>query len=134
MRGKDGKYHISGVIFEILIGSRAQVHHGTAYKTTGGLKKKDLKKNKHGKIVSRAKSAKGASMLKRLTSKGYYTRKGHFGWVNKGSKGKGTRKRRRSRRRHKGKYKWKRHPIKGITWEDRSYASGRFTKKPSYRR
>jgi co-chaperonin GroES (HSP10) len=40
------------------IGSRAQVMNGTAHHTTGGLVKKDLKKNpKTGEIVSRAKSA-----------------------------------------------------------------------------
>jgi hypothetical protein len=39
------------------IGSRAQVYHGTATETAGGLKKKDLKKDrKSGEIVSKAKS------------------------------------------------------------------------------
>jgi hypothetical protein len=38
------------------IGSRAQVMHGTADHTTGGLKKGDLKYNKSGRIVSRKKS------------------------------------------------------------------------------
>jgi phage terminase small subunit len=37
------------------IGSRAQVYHGTATETAGGLKKKDLKMVK-GEIVSKAKS------------------------------------------------------------------------------
>ena len=128
MKGSDGKYHISGVIFEILIGSRAQVHHGTAYKTTGGLKKKDLRKNKHGKIVSRLKSSKGATMLKRLTSKGYHTKKGTFGWVK--GKGHGTRKRGRTHKRRRRRV----HPIRGVRWEDRTYKTGRFARKPSYRR
>jgi co-chaperonin GroES (HSP10) len=40
------------------IGSRAQVFNGTADQTSGGLTKKDLKKNpKTGEIVSKAKSA-----------------------------------------------------------------------------
>jgi hypothetical protein len=39
------------------IGSRAQVMHGTAEKTKGGLTKKSLKYNKAGRIVSRKKSA-----------------------------------------------------------------------------
>jgi hypothetical protein len=40
-----------------VIGSRAQVYNGTAHHTTGGLTKKDLKKNpKTGEIVSKAKS------------------------------------------------------------------------------
>ena len=39
-----------------IIGSRAQVMHGTAEKTSGGLTKSDLKYNKWGKIVSKVKS------------------------------------------------------------------------------
>lgn len=34
-----GKYNIKGKMYEQLEGSRAQVYHGTAYKTSGGLKK-----------------------------------------------------------------------------------------------
>ena len=34
------------------VGSRAQVYHGTASRTSGGLTKKDLFKNKHGRYVS----------------------------------------------------------------------------------
>ena len=37
------------------IGSRAQVYHGTATETAGGLRKKDLKM-KDGEIVSKTKS------------------------------------------------------------------------------
>ena len=39
------------------IGSRAMVMHGTARQTSGGLKKKDLKYNKQGRIVSKKASA-----------------------------------------------------------------------------
>lgn len=40
------------------VGSRAQVWSGTAHHTSGGLTKKDLKKNpKTGELVSKAKSA-----------------------------------------------------------------------------
>ncbi len=39
------------------IGSRAQVYHGNATETAGGLKKKDLKMvKKTGEIVSKSKS------------------------------------------------------------------------------
>jgi len=38
-------------------GSRAQVFHGNAEKTTGGLTKSDLKKNDNGKIVSKKASS-----------------------------------------------------------------------------
>ena len=54
-RTSSGKYSVSGKTYEILIGTRAQVWHGTAYKTTGGLTKNDLMQNKAGRIVSRAK-------------------------------------------------------------------------------
>jgi hypothetical protein len=41
----------------VSIGSRAQVYHGNATETAGGLKKKDLKMvKKTGEIVSKAKS------------------------------------------------------------------------------
>lgn len=41
------------------VGSRAEVMHGTAHHTSGGLQKKDLKYNKQGRIVSKKKSALG---------------------------------------------------------------------------
>lgn len=40
------------------IGSRAQVYHGNAVQTSGGLKKKDLFKDKHGCIKSKKASAR----------------------------------------------------------------------------
>ena len=60
------------------IGSRAQVMHGNAKQTGGGLKKKDLKYNKQGKIVSKKMSAM-AKKEKRLQKAGYITTKGAFG-------------------------------------------------------
>jgi len=62
------------------IGTRAQVMHGTAIQTGGGLKKKDLKYNKQGKIVSKKMSAI-AKKEKRLQKAGYTTKKGVFGAV-----------------------------------------------------
>jgi len=67
-------------------GSRAQVMHGTADKTAGGLTKGDLKYNKAGRIVSRKKSMK-AKKENRLVKLGFKTRKGKFGLVKKGKKG-----------------------------------------------
>ena len=64
------------------IGSRAQVMHGNAKMTGGGLKKKDLKYNKQGKIVSKKMSAM-AKKEKRLQKAGYTTKKGQFGGVFK---------------------------------------------------
>ena len=74
----------------IRIGSRAQVMHGTAHHTTGGLTRKDLKMNKWGRIVSKAKSAK-AKKENRLVKLGYKTRKGKFGLAKtkKGKRGGG---------------------------------------------
>jgi hypothetical protein len=62
------------------VGSRAQVMHGNAKQTGGGLKKKDLKYNKQGKIVSKKMSTR-AKKEKRLQKAGYTTRKGQFGAV-----------------------------------------------------
>ena len=67
------------------VGSRAQVMHGTAKQTSGGLTKGDLKYNKWGRIVSKAKSSK-AKKEKRLEKAGYKTRKGKFGAVKTGKK------------------------------------------------
>jgi hypothetical protein len=78
-----GKYLINGQKYEKLEGSRAQVWHGTAYKTSGELTKKDLVMNKHGRVVSRKKQAT-AKKEQRLAKSGYFTRKGHFGFVKKG--------------------------------------------------
>jgi hypothetical protein len=66
-------------------GSRAEVFHGTAKKTSGGLEKKDLLKNKHGEIVSRKKH-NTAKREKRLQKFGYFTEKGKFGFVKKSPK------------------------------------------------
>lgn len=66
-------------------GSRAQVWHGTAMKTKGNLTKKNLMKNKHGRIVSRRKHTV-AKRQNRLVKAGYLTKKGHFGFIKKGTK------------------------------------------------
>jgi len=82
-------------------GSRAEVFHGNSKKTTGGLEKKDLIKNKHGEIVSRKKH-NTAKREKRLEKYGFFTKKGKFGFVKKeksGTKTKtktGTKSRKRS--------------------------------------
>ena len=72
--------------FEHTIGTRAQVWHGTAKKTSGGLTKSALMMNKHGRIVSRKKH-NTAKREKRLVKAGFLTKKGHFGFVKKGHKG-----------------------------------------------
>jgi hypothetical protein len=92
-RTSTGKYSVQGKTFDMLIGTRAQVWHGTAYKTTGGLTKSDLMQNKAGRIVSKAKHFT-AKKEKRLVKAGYLTKKGQFGFVKtKSMKGrKGSRK------------------------------------------
>tara|TARA_B100001121_G_scaffold287715_1_gene285241 strand:- start:484 stop:798 length:315 start_codon:yes stop_codon:yes gene_type:complete len=78
----DGKYHINGSTFDVLVGTRAQVLHGTAYKTSGGLLAKDLVQNKNGRIVSRKKHLT-AKKEKRLERHGYFAQKGKFGAVKR---------------------------------------------------
>lgn len=85
-KNNKGEYQIKGSKFESLIGSRAQVWHGTAYKTTGGLTKSNLFQNKNGRVVSKAKHLT-AKKDKRLIKAGYGTKKGTFGYVKLGSKG-----------------------------------------------
>ena len=60
------------------IGSKAQVWHGTAHHTSGGLTKKDLMKTKNGRIVSKKKHALGKKALRRLVKAGYKAKKGTF--------------------------------------------------------
>lgn len=79
-KSADGKYHIGSNVFDMLVGSRAQVHHGTAYKTSGGLTKGDLVKNKNGRIVSRKVQAT-AKRQKHLAKAGWTAKKGKFGAV-----------------------------------------------------
>ena len=78
-----GHYHIHGKNYEMLEGSRAQVYHGTAYKTSGGLKKPEILMNKNGRIVSKKKHTT-AKKEKRLVKAGYGTKKGKFGFVKIG--------------------------------------------------
>ena len=84
------------------VGTRAQVWHGTAKKTSGGLTKKDLMM-KNGRIKSRRASQK-AKRNNNLKKAGWTFKRGTFGAVRigeerkgrKGRKGrsKGSRKRR----------------------------------------
>jgi len=74
-------------------GTRAQVMHGTAMRTSGGLTKKQLMYNKHGRIVSRRKHF-SAKREQRLRKHGYGAQKGHFGPVRLGSKYRRTRTKR----------------------------------------
>jgi len=90
-------YCIMTVSFDKAEGSRAEVFHGTAKHTSGGLVKSALLMNKHGRIVS-SKKHNSAKREKRLLKHGYGTKKGKFGFVR--IKAKGTRK--HKGRKHKG--------------------------------
>lgn len=82
VRHEDGTYHIDGKKYKELFGSREQVMNGTAYKTEGLLKKKDLIKNKWGRIVS-LKKHRTAKKEKRLEKAGFFAEKGKFGYVKR---------------------------------------------------
>ena len=82
LKQPDGYYHVNGKKYKLLRGSRAQVGHGTAYKTDYGLTLKGLKQNKSGKWVSLNKS-KSAKRENRLVKSGYHTEKGKFGSFRK---------------------------------------------------
>jgi hypothetical protein len=96
---------MSGIL---TIGSKAQVWHGTAKHTSGGLTKKDLMRHK-GRIISRRKHAIGKKAIKHLFALGFKPTKGRFSLMRKsmahsGSQRRGSRRgsrgsRRRTRRR-----------------------------------
>ena len=65
---------------EKTFGSRAEVWHGTAKKTSGGLRKQHLMKNKGGRIVSRKKHFTAKKEM-RLVKHGFTAKKGKFGYV-----------------------------------------------------
>lgn len=67
------------------VGTKAQVWHGTARHTSGGLTKKDLMKHK-GRIVSKKKHAAGKKAVNRLRRLGYVAKKGTFKLFKKGKK------------------------------------------------
>jgi len=77
LKAADGKYHVHGKTYSILKGSRQQVGHGTAYKTKGGLTKKQLMFTKRGRWVSKNKHFT-AKKEKRLEKAGYKPTKGKF--------------------------------------------------------
>lgn len=58
-RHEDGFFHIDGLLYPILDGTRNEVWEGKAYQTAGGLIKNDFVINQHGKIVSKSKSIDG---------------------------------------------------------------------------
>lgn len=85
--------------FDKTFGTRAEVWHGTAKKTSGGLEHKDLMKNKHGRIVSRKKVALAKKSIKKnLFDKGYKPKKGKFVAMRKSMKKGKSKKGKKSRK------------------------------------
>jgi hypothetical protein len=76
---EDGKYHIKGKTYDKLVGKRAEVGHGKAYKTAGGLTIDDLVYIK-GRWKSKVKHETAKKEL-RLQQHGFYSEKGKFGYV-----------------------------------------------------
>ncbi len=68
------------------VGSKAEVFHGNAKHTSGGLTRKDLVKTKRGRIVSKRKQAAGKKAIQRLRKAGYIAKKGKFSLFTKKSK------------------------------------------------
>jgi len=60
------------------VGTKAQVFHGTAKRTSGGLTRSDLMKTKKGRIVSKRKHAAGKTAIRRLRAAGFKAKKGTF--------------------------------------------------------
>ena len=94
VRQSDGLYHINGHTYQSVRGSRIRVWHDNAYKTPGGLTKKDLTMS-HGRIVS-LKKHKTAKKEKRLEKFGYFAQKGKFGFVKRDVKSRKSRNSRKS--------------------------------------
>lgn len=108
----------AGRTYKNLVGTRAEVMHGTAFKTSYGrtksqdgdaLTRRDLKYNKQGRIVSVEKSKKGPQLLKQLRDAGYTTKKGKFGAIKTSKKGRKSSKGRKARRKTRRKTRRCRH-------------------------
>lgn len=84
--------------FKKTIGTRAEVYHGTARRTSGGLTKSELMMNKHGRIVSKKKHNTAKKEM-RLVKYGFVTKKGKFGFIkSKSSKSSSRRNKSRTRK------------------------------------
>ena len=80
------------------VGSKAEVFHGTAKHTSGGLHKKDLMKHK-GRIISRKKHTAGKKAIKHLRALGYIAKKGTFKLFRKSMASKKHKGKRHTRKR-----------------------------------
>ncbi len=67
-----------GGAYKKAVGTKAEVYHGTAKHTSGGLFKKHLMKTRAGRIVSKKKHAAGKKAIKTLRKLGFIAKKGKF--------------------------------------------------------
>jgi len=88
------------------IGNKLMVFRGHAKHTPGGLTRKDLFRNKKGRIVSRRQHKSGLKAIQRLYALGYKPKKGTFKAMRKsmvdGRKKKGTKKGTKKGKKHGG--------------------------------
>lgn len=84
------------------VGSKAEVFHGTAKHTSGGLKRADLMKVKSGRIVSRRKHAAGKKAIKRLFKLGFKPKRGTFKLFRGGAQQQQKKQQRKSQRKRGG--------------------------------
>lgn len=96
---ENGVYKIRGKTYKKNRGSRREVWNGSAFQTTGNIRKSGLFKNKHNRIVSK-KLRKQAIKDKRLVKSGYLTKKGQFGSFKDGKRV--TKKKKKTRRKSGG--------------------------------
>ena len=89
----------------MVVGTRAQVWHGTADRTSGGLKKSDLVM-KNGRIKSK-KASRSAKNNQNLKKAGWTFKKGEFGAVRIEDKGSGNPKKKSSSKKKRGSKKKK---------------------------
>lgn len=83
------------------VGTRAQVWHGTADRTSGGLKKSDLVM-KNGRIKSK-RASRSAKKNQNLKNAGWTFKKGEFGAVKIEDKGGATKKKKASGKKKRSK-------------------------------
>jgi hypothetical protein len=75
---REGCPRMLGGGFKKATGTKAEVFHGTAKHTSGGLFKKHLMKTRAGRIVSKKKHAAGKKAIKTLRKLGFVAKKGKF--------------------------------------------------------
>lgn len=86
------------MVRSLVNGTRRQVWNRTRVKTPSGLRRKDLKMNKQGRIVSKKRSMR-AKREKRLVKAGYIPKKGTFTLFRKHKPDKTKRRNKRSSQR-----------------------------------